>query len=157
MTEDALAEYTTELADATRDCQVKAAEFEGATESRSEELEAIAKARKMISEQTSGAQSLSYGLTHTTFLMLSRTLSLRGGLAKFKAVWQMREYAKSERSLRLAKLASRVAFSMRAETSNSDDPFAKVKGLSSERSGETERLSFVISLTSWSHAACGTL
>ena len=60
MTEDALAEDTAELADATRDCQVKAAELETATESRSEELVALAKARTMISEQTSGAQSFSY-------------------------------------------------------------------------------------------------
>ena len=96
MTKGAFAEDTAEPVDATRDCQVKAAELETATQSRSEELVALAKARTMISEQTSGAQSLSYGLTHTTFLQLSRRrFSLRGGLAKFKAVWQMRELAKS--------------------------------------------------------------
>merc|ERR1719284_829161 len=81
MTEDALTE------DTTQDCQSKAAEFEAAVKSRSEELEALAKARTVISEKTGGAESFSYGLTQTSFLQLSRSvLSLRGGLAKFEAV-----------------------------------------------------------------------
>jgi len=133
MTEDALAEDTAALEDTTQDCQAKAAEFEASTKSRSEELEALAKARAVISEKTGGAESFSYGLTQTSFLQLSRSvLSLRGGLAKFEAVRKIRELAKSEHSLDLAQLASRVASAMHAETSNGDDPFAKVKGLISD-------------------------
>jgi len=133
MTKDALAEDTAALENTKQDCQAKAAEFEAATNSRSEELEALAKARAVISEKTGGAESFSYGLTQTSFLQLSRSvLSSRGGLAKFEAVRKIRELAKSEHSLELAQLASRVASAMHAESSNGDDPFAKVKGLISE-------------------------
>ena len=87
MTEDALAEDTAALQDTTQDCQSKAAECEAAVKSRSEELEALAKARTVISEKTGGAESFSYGLAQTSFLQLSRSvLSLRGGLAKFDRV-----------------------------------------------------------------------
>ena len=82
----------------------------------------------MISEETGGAESFSYGLTRTSFLQLSRSvLSSRGGLAKFEAVRKIGELAKSEHSIELAQLASRFAFAMPAETSNGDNPFAKVK------------------------------
>ena len=59
-------------------------------------------------------------------------LSSRGGSAKFEAVRKIRELAKSEHSIELAQLASRVASAMHAETSNGDDLFAKVKGLISD-------------------------
>ena len=111
MTEDALA----------RDCQAKAVEFETATNGRSEELDAYAKARAVISQKTGGAESFSYGLTQTSFLQLSRSmLSSRGGLTKFGAVRKIKELAKSEHSLELAQLASRVASAMHAETSTGD-------------------------------------
>ena len=51
-------------------------------------------------------------------------LSSRGGLA--------RELTKSKHSIKLPQLASRVDSAMHAETSNGDDPFAKVKGLISD-------------------------
>ena len=74
MTEDALAEDTAALEDTTRDCQAKAVEFETATNGRSEELDARAKARAVISQKTGGAESFSYGLTQTSFLQLSRSV-----------------------------------------------------------------------------------
>ena len=118
MTADALAEDAAILEDAKQDCQAKAVEFEALVKSRSEELEALAKAQTAISEKTGGAESFSYGLTQTSFLQLSRSgLSPSGGLAKFGAVWKIRELAKSEHSLELAQLASRVASAMHAETS----------------------------------------
>ena len=121
MTADALAEDTATLEDAKQDCQAKAVEFEASVKSRSEELEALAKAQTVISEKTGGAETFSYGLTQTSFLQLSRSvLSSRGGLAKFGAVRKIRELAKSEHSLELAQLASRVASAMHAETSTGD-------------------------------------
>ena len=107
MTADALAEDTATFEDAKQDCQAKAVEFEASVKSRSEELEALAKAQTVISEKTGGAETFSYGLT-------------RGGLAKFGAVRKTRELAKSEHSLELAQLASRVASAMHAETSTGD-------------------------------------
>ena len=111
MTEDVLA----------GDCQAKAVEFETATNGRSEELDAYAKARAVISQKTSGAEFFSYGPTQTSFPQLSRSmLSSRRGLAKFGAVRETRELAKSEHSLELAQLASRVASAMHAETFTGD-------------------------------------
>ena len=46
-------------------------------------------------------------------------------------VWQV-FLPKSEHSIELVQLASHVVFAMHAETSNDDDPFAKVKGLISD-------------------------
>ena len=121
MTADALAEDAATLEDAKQDCQAKAVEFEASVKSRSEELEALAKAQTVISEKTGGAESFSYGLTQTSFLQLSRSvLSPRGGLAKFEAVGKTKELAKSEHSLELAQLASRVASAMHVETSTGD-------------------------------------
>ena len=79
----------------------------------------------MISEKTGGAELFSYGLIQTSFLQLFRSvLSSRGGLA--------RELTKSEHSIELAQLTSHVGSAMHAETSNDDDPFAKIKGLISD-------------------------
>ena len=90
--------------------------FEASSESRSEELAAPAQAHTVISEKTGGAESLNCGLTQSSCLSRS-VLSLRGGLAKFEAL------AKSEHSLDLAQLASRVASAMHVETSNEGQGF----------------------------------
>ena len=115
MTEEALAEDAAAHEDTTQDCQAKAADFEVYTnKSLSEELEALAKAKAVISEKTGDAE----------YRDNRSVLSSRGGLA--------RELTKSENSIELAQLASRVDFAMHAETSHGDDPFAKVKGLISD-------------------------
>ena len=117
MTEDDLAEDTAALEDTMRDCQTKAVELETATNGRSGELDAYAKARAVISQKTGGAESFSHGFTQTSFLQLSRSVLLpSGGLAKFEAVWKTKELAKSEHSFDLAQLASRAASGMHAET-----------------------------------------
>ena len=61
MTEDALAEDTAAPEDTMRVCQAKAVELETATNGRSEELDAYAKARAVISQKTGGAETFSYG------------------------------------------------------------------------------------------------
>ena len=66
MTEDALAEDTTALEDTTQDRQARAVEFEAAAKSRSEKLEAFAKATAVVSEKTGGAETFSCGLTQTS-------------------------------------------------------------------------------------------
>ena len=105
MMEDALAEDTAAIEDITQDCLVcltKVVEFKAYNKSLSEELEALAKAKAVISEKTGDAES------GTTFP------------------------PKSENSIELVQIASRVASAMYAETSYGDDPFAKVKGLISD-------------------------
>ena len=117
MTKEALAEDTAAF-DTMQDClaiQTKAAEFEAYTnKSLSEELEALAKAKAVISVKTDDAEHRDN----------RSVLSSRGGLTI--------ELTNSENSIELAQLASRVDFAIHAETSNGDDPFAKVKGLISD-------------------------
>ena len=80
----------------------------------SEELEVLAKAKDVISEKTDDSE----------YRDNRSMLSSSGGLAI--------ELTKSENSIGLTQLASRVVSTMHAETSNGDDPFAKVKGLISD-------------------------
>ena len=118
MTEEALAEDTAAFEDITQDClvcQTKVADFEVYTnKSLSEELEALVKAKIVISEKTDDAE----------YRDNRSVLPSHGGL--------VRELIKSENSIELAQLASRIDSAMHDEISNDDDPFAKVKGLISD-------------------------
>jgi predicted nucleic acid-binding Zn-ribbon protein len=121
---------TSALAETKRDCETKAAQYEAAVNSRAEELEALAKAKQVLTEKIGGAESLSYGLSQTSFLQFSRSwLSSRSDLEKFEAVRKIRDLAKTLNSLELAQLGSRLTSAMHAQTTNGEDPFAKVKGL----------------------------
>jgi len=119
-----LAEDISALADLHSDCMKAAEDFEAETKSRGEELKALATAKKVIVEATSGAAEQSYG-----FLQVGMKRSqLRSGadLANFEAAHFIRQLAETHHSGALMQLAQRVAQAMH---SNSRDPFAKVKGL----------------------------
>ena len=124
MTEDALAADTAAFEDTMQDClaiQAKAADFDVHTnKSLSEELEALAKAKDVISEKTGDAE----------FRDNRSVLPSRGGLAA--------ELSKSENLIELAQLASRVDSAIHADISNGDDSFAKVKGLISDMTKRLE-------------------
>ena len=115
MTKDALAEDTTAFEDITQDCLVcqrKVADFEVYTNKNlSEELEALVKAKIVISEKTDDADNRS-------------VLSSHGGLVS--------EHIKSENSIELVQIASRIDSAMHDKISNDYDPLAKVKGLISD-------------------------
>merc|ERR1719158_1200760 len=100
-----------------------AEDFEAETKSRGEELKALATAKKVITETTSGAADQSYGFAQMSFLQRS-SLSSGVDLANFEAVRLVRDLAQKQKSPALAQLASRMAAAM-----HSSDPFAKVKGL----------------------------
>merc|ERR1719408_405966 len=103
----------------------KAEEFEIATKSRGEELNALATAKKVIVEATGGAAGQSY-----SFLQVSRTqLSSGADLSKFEAVRFIRDLARKSQSPALAQLASRMSSAMRLGTAAGEDPFSKVKSL----------------------------
>merc|ERR1719353_2795920 len=76
-----LAEDETTLATLHSDCMKASEDFEAETRSRGEELKALATAKKIISEMTSGAADLSY-----SFLQTSSSNSLSSGvdLANFE-------------------------------------------------------------------------
>merc|ERR1719345_453093 len=90
-----------------------AEDFESETKSRGEELKALAAAKKIIQESTSGASEQSYSFVQTG-------MSSSADLAKFEAVRFVRDLAQKQRSSVLAQLASKMAVA---------GPFDKVKGL----------------------------
>merc|ERR1719235_1754101 len=86
-----------------------------------EEVKALATAKKIIVEATSGAASQSYSFVQTQ-------MSSGADLAKFEAIRFVRDLAQKQKSPMLAQLAQRMAVVIRSE-GGSGDPFAKVKGL----------------------------
>jgi len=130
-----LASTSKDLADDTatkstlhQDCMTAAEEFELATKSRGEELNALATAKKVIVEATGGAAQQSYGLNQISFLQRAQ-LSSSADLSKLEAVRFVRDLARKTKSPALAQLASRMSSAMRLGASAGEDPFAKVKGL----------------------------
>merc|ERR1719473_1248272 len=96
---------TKTLADLHHDCMTKAQDFEAETNSRNDELAAIAKAKEIIIEATSLAQ--------TSFLQVSRSqLTTRQGLSQYEAVRFFRDLARKQNSPALAQLANRMYASM---------------------------------------------
>merc|ERR1719356_1960024 len=108
-----------------QDCMTAAEEFEMATKSRGEELNALATAKKVIKESTGGAAEQTYGLNQVSLLQIASSADL----AKFEAVRFVRDLARKSNSPALAQLASRMSSAMKLGASAGEDPFAKVKGL----------------------------
>merc|ERR1719262_925299 len=106
------------LADTHHDCMTTASNFEAETKSRAEELKALAEAKKVIVETTSGATDLSYGLAQVSLLQLTAPTRV----ARF-----VRDLAHKQHSTALAQLASRLDSALRFP--GEADSFAKVKGL----------------------------
>merc|ERR1712038_1381463 len=125
VTSKALAADIATLEDLHKDCLTKAQDFEAETKSRTEELKALAEAKKILKETTGGAEAQTYGLNQESFLQMTS----RAGLAQFEALKLVRKLARDENSPALAQLASRLDMTVRTNTA---DPFAKVKGLISD-------------------------
>jgi len=127
VTSKTLAADVKALDDLHHDCMTKASDFEAETKSRAEELKAIAMAKKVIKETSSGSTSITYSLTQVSFVQRSK-ISTGADLANFEAVRFVRDLARKQKSTALSQLAARMASAIRS----SDDPFAKVKGLISD-------------------------
>jgi len=129
-----LAEDQKTLSGLHENCLTRAQDFEAATNSRAEELKALAAAKKVLEETSGGAASQAYGLDQvSSFLQMSSGADL----ANFEAVRLIRDLAKKEKSADLAQLASQMAAAMRLN-SGSQNPFAKVKGLINEMINKLE-------------------
>merc|ERR1719291_510424 len=116
------------------DCLTQAQDFEAASQSRSEELKALADAKKIISESSNGAERITYGLAQASLLQLSRLRASSGAdLAIFEVVRFVRDLARKQGSEGLAQLASRLSSTISSSVAGSGkDPFGKVKGLIAE-------------------------
>merc|ERR1719297_722354 len=128
VTSKALAADTATLEDLHKDCLTKAQDFEAETKSRSEELKALAEAKKILKETTGGAEAQTYGLNQESFFQITS----KAGLAQFEAVRLVRDLARKENSRALTQLASRLDMTVRMGSAQGADPFAKVKGLISD-------------------------
>merc|ERR1719367_357543 len=111
------------LATASATCMQVAADHEATVKARNEELKAIATAKKILEDTTSGASSQTYSM-----LQVAR-LQSRADLAGLEVVQLVKQLAKKHHSSALAQLASRMTAAIRFGSSGGEDPFAKVKGL----------------------------
>jgi len=121
------------------ECMTKANDFESVTKDRAEELKALATAKKIIIEATSGAQKVSYGLDQVSFVQLrtSTRLSTHLDLVGFEVVQRVRDLARKQNSPVMSQLASRMSSAVKLGTSESD-VFAKIKGLVSDMIAKLE-------------------
>lgn len=106
------------------DCMARAEDFEAEMKSRSDELEALATAKKALAENTGSAGEMSYG--QASFLQKSRSSTES---AVFEVVRIVRDLAHKVKSASLAQLAQRLSTVMQAGAIAGTDPFAKIKGL----------------------------
>jgi len=111
------------LAKASATCMQVAADHEATVTARNEELKAIATAKKILEDTTSGAASQTYSM-----LQVAR-LQSKADLAGLEVVQLVKQLARKHHSSALAQLASRMTAAIRFGASGGEDPFAKVKGL----------------------------
>eukprot|EP00444_Apocalathium_aciculiferum_P046864 CAMPEP_0183502346 /NCGR_PEP_ID=MMETSP0371-20130417/4167_1 /TAXON_ID=268820 /ORGANISM="Peridinium aciculiferum, Strain PAER-2" /LENGTH=701 /DNA_ID=CAMNT_0025697039 /DNA_START=91 /DNA_END=2196 /DNA_ORIENTATION=- len=108
------------LATAHTTCMQVASDHEATATSRGEELKAIAEAKQILKETSSGAVSQSY-----SFLQLES----RADLKRSEVVTMVTQLAKLHHSVALAQLASRIAAVVKYGAMGGDGPFGKVKSL----------------------------
>merc|ERR1719263_1245187 len=114
------------LASAQSTCMQVAGDHEATVKSRTEELTAIATAKKVLSETASGAVDQSYSFVQ---IASSSRLQTRADLANAEVVGLVKKLAKEHHSAALAQLASRIGAVIRYGAAGGEDVFAKVKEL----------------------------
>jgi len=105
-----------------------AADHDATVKSRNEELNAIATAKKILSETSSGAVSQTYSLLQVA-TQTSSKLQTRADLANVEVVRLVKKLAKDHHSAALAQLASRIGSVIRYGAADGEDVFGKVKSL----------------------------
>lgn len=130
VTSKALSEDEKALGELHHNCMSKANDFEAETQSRGEELKALATAKKIIKETTGGAAAQQYDFVQTSFLQVSSSSN--------EALRLVRQLAKKDHSAGLMQLASRISAALRFRSGNQDDIFAKIKGLISDMVAKLE-------------------
>jgi len=126
----ALADFKEKLETAQTDCVQTAADHEASKASRAEELKAIAAAKKVLAETTSGAEAQAYSLVQINVESgVSSRLRTRADLANVEVVTLVKRLAKEYHSSTLAQLASRISAVVKYGSAAGEDPFVKVKAL----------------------------
>merc|ERR1719161_2102593 len=116
-------------------CMQTAQDHEASVKGRAEELEALAQAKKILSD-IAGATEKTYSFMQwakgSGAIAVGSNLKSKSDLANFEVVSLIRRLAKAQHSQALSLLAQRVAGAYRASQSMGEDPFVKVKALISD-------------------------
>jgi hypothetical protein len=126
-----------DLAKLQHDCMERASAFEAEVRSRSEELKALASAKKAIQDMTGGAQEQAYSFIQT---QSGHHMRIRDGPATL-ALQRLKQLASQTRSMALAQVTTKLAAAIRARSRSKggSDPFAKVKSLIVDLIGKLEK------------------
>merc|ERR1719265_1258845 len=110
VTEKELADSQATLQTVGSDCMEKATDHQVSTQGRADELKALATAKKIIQQSTSGAEGQSY-----SFLQVAASSKIRNAadLRNFEVVNLLKRLAEQQHSTALSQLASRVATTIR--------------------------------------------
>jgi len=127
MTVKALADANSVLESIKSDCMQVAADHEATVAGRNAELKAIADAKKILEDTTSGAVTQSYSFAQLSSSRSQMRTSV--DLKKAEVITAVQQLARKYHSSALAQLASRMQAVVRLGTAAGEDPFVKVKGL----------------------------
>merc|ERR1719343_902605 len=127
MTVKALADANSVLASIKNDCMQVAADHEATVAGRNAELKAIADAKKILEDTSSGAVTQSYSLVQLSSGRSQMHTSV--DLKKAEVITAVQQLARKYHSSALAQLASRMQAVVRLGAAAGEDPFVKVKGL----------------------------
>lgn len=124
-----------------QDCMTGAEDFRAGTKSRSDELTALAQAKKALGEALpAAAQTYGAALEQAMLLQVSESSrASRADQVQFEAVRLIRTLARKENSVELAQLASRMNSVIRFGGSAGGDPFSKVKSLIADMISKIEK------------------
>merc|ERR1719511_15441 len=131
-----LADGKNSLKTTSASCMQTAADHEATVKSRNEELAAVAEAKKIITESTSGAVSQTYSFVQVGSQMQLKT---RLDLARAEVVTMVKKLAQKHHSAALSQLASRMSAVIRFGRAGGADPFSKVKGLIADMISKLEK------------------
>merc|ERR1719287_410155 len=127
-----LASAKEQLATAQSSCMTTAQDHEATVKSRTEELAAIAKAKQILEETSSGAVGQTYSF-------LQSSMSSKADLARAEVVTVVQKLAKAHHSAALAQLASKISAVVRMGQASGANPFAKIKGLITDMIAKLEK------------------
>jgi chromosome segregation ATPase len=117
-------------------CMTVAADHEATVKSRSEELNAIATAEKVLKESTGGAVEQSYSFLQ---MQMKSKLQSSADMKNAEVVTIVKKLARDHHSAALAQLASRIKAVMSYGASDRADVFGKVKGLINDMIAKLEK------------------
>lgn len=143
VTAKALADTEMDLSTVQKDCMQKSADHEATTAGRAEELKVLAKAKKIIQAQMSGAAAaaeLQTGSEPISFTQLGMSRSSGSQNVGKHVVVLVQRLASQQKSTSLSQLASRISAVLRyGLAGDARDPFAKVKTLLSDMIKKLEK------------------